>query len=107
VLLLKGQSKRDVVTQRQVLAPRILRHKAHAPTSLGRALQRVHVAQDCLEQAGLPRANATNDRDKLAGNGSKLGHIKHKVVLAVVLELGIALWRGKVATERGRGWWCE
>lgn len=107
MLLLKGQSKRDVVTQRQVLAPRILRHKAHAPTSLGRALHRVHVAQDRLEQAGLASANATNDRDKLTGSGSELRHVELKVGLAVVLELGIALWRGKVATERGRGWWCE
>jgi hypothetical protein len=95
-LLLEWQAKADVVTQSQVLAPGVLGHVRHAAASLAAALHRPHVAQDGVDQGGLAGTDTADNGNQLSGCAAELGHVEGEVVLAVVLELGVALQQRRV-----------
>jgi hypothetical protein len=90
-LLLEWQAEADVVTQGQVLAPGVLGHVRHAAASLAAALHWPHVAQNGVDQRRLAGTDTADNGNQLAGCAAEFGHVEGEVVLAVVLELGVAL----------------
>jgi hypothetical protein len=91
LLIIKGKAKQDVLAKGQVLAPGVLRHIADTATSLHRALDWLHVAQDGLDQGGFASTHTPSNSHQLARVGSELWDVQGEALLAMVLELGIAL----------------
>jgi hypothetical protein len=51
----------------------------------------VHVAKHSVHQGGLAGTDTADHADDLSGLAGELRHVEDEVLLAVVLELGIAL----------------
>jgi hypothetical protein len=99
LLLIEGQTKGDVIAQAEVLAPGVLGHHGNTATTLSSTLHRLHVSKDGVHQGGLAGTDTPNNTDDLSRLAAELGHVEGEVLLAVVLELGVAL-QGRTGRSR-------
>jgi hypothetical protein len=90
-LLIEGQPKHNVLPHRQSLAPSILGHIGDPATTITRALQLVHVAQDSRQQGRLASTHTTNHSHELSRTHSELRNVELEATITGVLEHGIAL----------------
>ena len=91
LLLIEGSTKQNVITQGQVLAPPVLRAVGDFASTAGLTLLQLHVVESCLDKGGLARAYTAHDCHQLARVDTELRDVQDKALLAMVLELGIAL----------------
>ena len=99
-LLIEWQAKHNVLPHRQRLAPPVLRYIGDPPTTFGRALGLVHVAQDSREQGGFASTHTAHHSDELSRLHGELRHVELEATVASVCVDTVALHRGK---HVGRG----